>query len=200
MSIESMMMPSNHLILCRPLLLLPSVFPRIRVFSNESVLHTRWPKDWNLSFSVSPSNEYSGLWRFHVHLKIICDLSWFIWRRKWQHTPVFLPGKSHGRRGLVGLQSMGSQRVGHNWATSFTHSLTWWYGMFYSSQLDSTWLIVFLSSYLLSFLIFYLLVLSIHGRKILMSPTKIIDLSAFSFNVINFCAYILSPVIWCAAI
>ena len=168
MSIESMMMPSNHLILCRPLLL-PSIFPSIRVFSNESVLHTRWPKDWNLSFSISPSNEYSGLWRFHVHLKIICDLPWFIWRRKWQHTPVFLPGKSHGRRGLIGLHSMGSQRVGHDWATSLTHSLTWWYGVFYSSQLDSTWLIVFLSSYLLSFLIFYLLVLSSHGRKILMS-------------------------------
>ena len=54
-------MPSNHLILCRPLLLLPSIFPSIRVFSNESVLHIRWPKDWNFSFSISPSNEYSGL-------------------------------------------------------------------------------------------------------------------------------------------
>ena len=60
MSIESMM-PSNHLILCRPLLLLPSIFPSIRVFSNESVLHIRWPKYWSFSFSISPSNEYSGL-------------------------------------------------------------------------------------------------------------------------------------------
>ena len=59
MSIESMM-PSNHLILCRPLLLLPSTFPSIRVFSNESVLHIRWPKYWSFSFSISPSNEYSG--------------------------------------------------------------------------------------------------------------------------------------------
>ena len=58
MSIESMM-PSNHLILCRPLLLLPSVFPSIRVFSNESALRIRWPKSW--SFSISPSNEYAGL-------------------------------------------------------------------------------------------------------------------------------------------
>ena len=54
-------MPSNHLILCRPLLLLPSIFPSIRVFSNESVLHNRWPKYWNFSFSISPSNEYSRL-------------------------------------------------------------------------------------------------------------------------------------------
>ena len=59
-SIE-LMMPFNHFILCRPLLLLPSVFPNIRVFSNESVLHIRWPKYWSFSFSISPSNEYSGL-------------------------------------------------------------------------------------------------------------------------------------------
>ena len=59
-SIESVM-PSNHLILCRPLFLLPSVFPSIRVFSNESVVHIRWPKYWSYSFSISPSNEYSGL-------------------------------------------------------------------------------------------------------------------------------------------
>ena len=56
-----LVMPSNHLILCHPLLLLPSVFPSIRVFSNESVLHIRWPKYWSFSFSISPSNEYSGL-------------------------------------------------------------------------------------------------------------------------------------------
>ena len=60
MSIESVM-PSNHFILCRPLLLLPSVFPSIRVFSNKSVLHIRWPKYWSFSFSISPSNENSGL-------------------------------------------------------------------------------------------------------------------------------------------
>ena len=55
------MMPSNHLILCHPLLLLPSIFPSIRVFSNKSVLHIRCPKYWSSSFSISPSNEYSGL-------------------------------------------------------------------------------------------------------------------------------------------
>ena len=58
-------MPSNHLILCRPLLL-PSIFPRIRVFSSESALHIRWPKYWNFSFSISPANEYSGLISFRI--------------------------------------------------------------------------------------------------------------------------------------
>ena len=67
-SIESVM-PSNHLILCHPLLLLPSVFPSIRVFSNELALHIRWPKYWSFSFSISPSNEYSGL--------ISCRIDWF---------------------------------------------------------------------------------------------------------------------------
>ena len=59
-------MPSNYLILCHPLLFLPSIFPNIRVFSNESVLCTRWPKYWSLSFSISPSNEYSGLISFRM--------------------------------------------------------------------------------------------------------------------------------------
>ena len=61
-------MPSNHLILCRPLILLPSIFPSIRVFSNESVLHIRWPKYWSFSFSISTSNEYSGLFSFRMDL------------------------------------------------------------------------------------------------------------------------------------
>ena len=65
MSIE-LVMPSNHIVLCRPLLLLPSNFPSIRVFSDESVLHIRWPKYWSLSFSISPSNEYSGLIFFRM--------------------------------------------------------------------------------------------------------------------------------------
>ena len=59
-------MPCNHLILCYPLLLLPSIFPSIRVFSSESVLHIRWPKYWSFSFSISPSNEYSGLVSFRM--------------------------------------------------------------------------------------------------------------------------------------
>ena len=64
-SIESVT-PSNHLILCRPLLLLPSVFPNIRVFSNESALCIRWPNCWSFSFSISPSNDYSGLISFRM--------------------------------------------------------------------------------------------------------------------------------------
>ena len=65
MSIESVVL-SNHLILCHPLLLLPSIFPSIRVFSNESVFCIRWPKYWSFSFSISPSNEYSGLVSFRM--------------------------------------------------------------------------------------------------------------------------------------
>ena len=62
----TLVIPSNHLILCHPLLLLPSMFPSIRVFSNKCVLHIRWPEYWSFSFSISPSNEYSGLISFKV--------------------------------------------------------------------------------------------------------------------------------------
>ena len=62
-----LVMPSNHLILCRPILLLPSIFPSIRVFSNESALPIRWPKYWSFSFNTSPSNEYSGLISFRMN-------------------------------------------------------------------------------------------------------------------------------------
>ena len=72
-SIE-LVMPSNHLILCHPLLLLPSVFPSIRVFSKESVLHIRWPRYWSFSFNISPSNEYSGLISFRMDwLDLLAD-------------------------------------------------------------------------------------------------------------------------------
>ena len=64
-SIESVM-PSNHLILCRPLRLLPSIFPSIRVFSNESALHIKWPNYWNFTFNISPSNEHPGLISFRM--------------------------------------------------------------------------------------------------------------------------------------
>ena len=64
-SIESVM-PSNHLILCRPLLLLPSIFPSIKIFSNESALHISWPKYWSFSFNISPSNEHPGLISFRM--------------------------------------------------------------------------------------------------------------------------------------
>ena len=80
MSVKSVM-PSNHLILCRPLLLLPSIFPSIRVFPNESVLRIRRPKYWGFSFSIR--------------------------RRQWHPTPVLLSGKSHGRKSLVGCSPWG---------------------------------------------------------------------------------------------
>ena len=65
MSVESVM-PPNHLVICHPFLLLPSIFPSIRVFPNELALHIRWPKYWSFSFSISPSNEYSGLISFRI--------------------------------------------------------------------------------------------------------------------------------------
>ena len=136
MSIESVM-PFNHLILCRPLLL-PSIFPSIRVFSNESALCILWLKYWSFSFSISPSNEYSGLISFRIDwfdflavqgtlksllrqhsLKasiIQCSAFWATslslftfmhWRGKWQPTPVFLPGESQGRGSLVGCRLWG---------------------------------------------------------------------------------------------
>jgi len=128
MSIK-LVMPSNHLILCHTLLLLPSIFPSIRVFSNESVLHIRWPKYWSFSFSMSPSNEYSGLisfrmdWldllavqgtlksllQYHSSEASILQRSAFFWRRRWHHTPVLLPGKSHGQRSLAGCSPWGHQ-------------------------------------------------------------------------------------------
>ena len=73
MSIESVM-PSNHLILCRPLLLLPLIFPSVRVFCNESVLCIRWPKYWSFNFSISPSNEYSGLISFRMDWLDLCTV------------------------------------------------------------------------------------------------------------------------------
>ena len=140
-----LMMPSNHLILCQPLVLLPSIFPSIRVFSNESALHIRWPKYWSFSSSISLSNEYSGLISFRIdwfdllrvqgilksllqhhrwfnvyrrmcvgYMQILCH---FIWRRKWQPTPLLLTENPMTEE-PGGLQSMGSQRVGHDWVTS----------------------------------------------------------------------------------
>ena len=67
-------MPSSHLILCRPLLLLASIFPSIRVFSNESALHIRWPKYWSFNFNISPSNEHSGLISFRMEISFRLDL------------------------------------------------------------------------------------------------------------------------------
>ena len=121
MSIE-LVMPSNHLILCHHLLFLPPIFTSIRVFFNESVLCIRWPKYWNFSFSISPSNDYSGLTSFridwldllavqgtlksllqhHSSKGSILRCSAFIGKRKWQPTPVFLPREARGQRSLMG--------------------------------------------------------------------------------------------------
>ena len=88
MSIESVM-PSNHLILCCPLLLLPSIFPSIRVFSNESVLHNMWPKYWSFSFNISPSNEELGISRYNLlYMKEIspgCSLEGLMLKLKLQY-------------------------------------------------------------------------------------------------------------------
>ena len=86
MSIESVM-PSSHLILCHPLLLPPSIFPTIRIFSNKSVLRIRWPEDWSFTFSISPSNEYSGLLSFKIDLGLISLLSKGL-PRVFSHTTV----------------------------------------------------------------------------------------------------------------
>ena len=75
MSTESVM-PSNHLIFCRPLLLLPSIFPSIRVFYNESALPIRWPKYWSFSFNISPSNQYSEIISFSIDILGISELKW----------------------------------------------------------------------------------------------------------------------------
>ena len=69
-------MPSNHLILCRPLLLLPSIFPSIRIFSNESAFHIRWPKYWSFSFNISPSNEHPGLISFRMDWLDLLAVQW----------------------------------------------------------------------------------------------------------------------------
>ena len=96
LSIKSMM-PSNHLILCCPLLLLPSIFPSIRVFSNESVLRIRWPKYWSFSFSISPSNEHPGLISFRTGWKGLSSIfsSTTVQKHQCFGTQPFLWSNSH---------------------------------------------------------------------------------------------------------
>ena len=103
MSFESVM-PSNHLILCRPLLLPPSIFPSIRVFSNESVLHIRWTKYWSFSFSISPSNEYLGLM-----LKLMLQYCGYLMQRTNSFEKAQMLGKIEGgrRRGQQRMRWLG---------------------------------------------------------------------------------------------
>ena len=93
MSIESVML-SNHLILCRPLLLPPSIFPSIRIFYNKSALHIRWPKYWHFGFSISPSNEYPGLIHFRMDWLDLPELvkhnsKWDLWAGCWSANCLF---------------------------------------------------------------------------------------------------------------
>ena len=123
MSIESGM-PFNHLFLCHPLLLLPSIFPSIRVFFNESALHIRRPKYWSFSFNISPSNEHPGLISLRMDglnlLAVQGTLKSFLQHHSSKASILrrsaffivhpYMTGES------IGLPSMGSHRVGHNWS------------------------------------------------------------------------------------
>ena len=113
-SIESVM-PSSHLILGRPLLLLPPIPPNIKVFSNESTLHMRWPKYWSFSFSIIPSKEILGLLSFRMDWLDLLAVQGTLCRRKWQPTPVFLPGKPQERGSLVGCRLWG-RTVRYDWS------------------------------------------------------------------------------------
>ena len=108
MSIESVIV-SNHLIISHCLLLLPSISPSTRVFSNESILCIGWPKYWCFSFNISPSNKYSGLISFRIDWLDPLPVQRYypLFMGKWQPTPVLLPGKSHGQRSLVGCSPWG---------------------------------------------------------------------------------------------
>ena len=116
-------MPSNHLILCHPLLLLPSLFPSIRVFSNESALHIRWPTYWSFSFNISPSNEHSGLTSFRMDWLDLLAVQGTLKSLLQHHSSkasirkcsaFFIVQLSHPYMTTGMLQSMGSQRVGHD--------------------------------------------------------------------------------------
>ena len=140
MCIESVM-PSNYLTLGHPVLLLPSIFPSIRVFSSESSLRIRWPKYWRFSFSISPSNEYSGLISFRIYWfdlllskeikpggDTLCICTYFCFAIRLsdvlgttQRTWFWASSGSWWWTGKSGvLQSMGSQRVGHDWVTELS--------------------------------------------------------------------------------
>ena len=116
MSIESVM-PPNHLILCRPLLLLPSIFPSIRVFSNESGLHIRWPKYWSFSFTISPSNEYSGLISFRMDwldLLAVQGTLNYLGDRFGLYTPVS-PFRNTWRILIYKVMTLGGDYINFHW-------------------------------------------------------------------------------------
>ena len=117
--IESMML-SNHLILCHPLLLLPSIFPSTRVFSNELALHIRWSKYWSFSFSISPSNEYSGLISFRIDWFGLLAVQETLKRLLRDHNPNFLLAiliPACDLRGFFSTQSQSSSNFGYTWSS-----------------------------------------------------------------------------------
>ena len=118
MSIESVM-PSNYLILCRPLLLLTSIFPSIRVFTNKSVLCIRWPNYWSFSFSISPSNDYSGMISFRIH--------WFDLLAEWINDKVLLYRTGNYTQYLM---------INHNGKTIFKMNI---YKYVYGASLVAQW-------------------------------------------------------------
>ena len=119
MSIESMML-SNHLILYHPLLLLPSIFSSTRVFSNESALHIRWSKYWSFSFSISPSNEYSGLISFRIDWFGLLAVQGTLKRLLRDHNSNFLLAiliPACDLRGFFSTQSQSSSNFGCTWSS-----------------------------------------------------------------------------------
>ena len=116
MSIE-LVMPSNHLILCCPLLLWPSIFPNIRVFSNESVLHIRCPKYWNFSFNISPSNEHSGLISFRMDGLILLAV---------QATLKSLLQHYSSKASILRCSAFFMVQLSHPYTTPGTTSNLWW--------------------------------------------------------------------------
>ena len=117
--IESMML-SNHLILCHPLLLLPSIFPSTRVFFNESALHIRWSKYWSFSFSISPSNEYSGLISFRIGWFGLLAVQGTLKRFLRDHNSNFLPAILITARDLRGFFSTQSQSSSSNFGCTWS--------------------------------------------------------------------------------
>ena len=119
MSIESVM-SSSHLILCRSLLFLPSIFPRIRVFSKKMALHIRWPKYWSFSFSITPSNEYSGLISFRMDWLDLLAVQGILKTQESSPTPQF---KSINSLSLSFLYSPTLTSIHDYWKN---HSFDWW--------------------------------------------------------------------------
>ena len=121
MSIESVM-PSNQLVLCHTLLLLPSIFPSIRAFPNDSTLPIRRPKYWRISFSISPSNEYSGLISFRIDWFDLLAIQMVHWRREWQSTEAFFPLNPRNSNTLKGKERLTGHRICNrrNWSVGST--------------------------------------------------------------------------------